>query len=96
MNIGRKYEKSRKNKGRLTVGSGNRWYDKGDQEKDQFLVELKATKHASFSVTKTHLAKIQAEAAQKNKYWAMLINIDGEEVLVTSGSWLDVLDEIAT
>lgn len=92
-NIGRDFEKRCKDRGRLTRGSGNQWHDKGDQEKEQFLVELKATRHASFSVTRKHLAKIKAEAAQKNKYWAMLIEIDGEEVLVTAGSWLDVLDE---
>lgn len=92
MNIGRKYERKNKKRGRLTVGSGNQWFDKGDLELKKFLVELKATKHKSYAINQATIEKIRYEAQQQDKYWAMLVELNGIEILITEGSWLEELD----
>lgn len=91
MNIGRKYEKNQK-KGRRTVGSGNKWFDKGDLELDKFLCELKATEKESFSVKNSYINKIKKEADALGKYWALKVEIGGKEVVVVDAEFLDVLD----
>lgn len=94
MNIGREYELTKKKQGRLTVGSGSKWFDKGDLSLPNFLLELKATAKKSYSLKKMVLEKIKGESLPKDKHWGMLISIDGFEVLVVDPSWLEVLNGI--
>lgn len=96
-NIGRRFEKTAKKESnvplRRTLGSGNLWFDKGDMEAENFLLELKATAKESFSLKREVIRKIQREANITSKHWGMLLQINGLEVLVVDPSWLSVLNE---
>lgn len=92
MNRGRKYERNCKI-GKPTVGSGNKWFDKGDRNTENFKIELKSTSHNSYSLKKETVEKIQAEAKSSGKDWAMLIDLNGTELLIVSPFWFDYLTD---
>lgn len=74
---------------RQTFASGAFWHDKGDIETMEYLVDTKATKHRSFSVTLQDWYKIAKEARQKKKVPALVIEF-GEElalVVITLGEF---------
>lgn len=67
---------------RRTFASGAFWHDKGDVETKEYLVDTKATKHRSFSVTLQDWYKIAKEARQKKKTPAMVIEFEEDLALV--------------
>jgi len=59
--------------GRLTPASGAKDGAKGDITKSQFLIESKATKHASITIKLAWLDKISKEAEDSGKVPAMIL-----------------------
>ena len=96
-NIGRVAEKNiaKRISGRTTVASGGGpIHDKGDVSKDDYLIEVKATKNDSMSIKKHWLDKITYEASQISKYPALAVQfVDGSGNLVPNGSWIMVKED---
>lgn len=61
---GRKFEKKPV---RQTIGSGNRWFDPGDQVTPTDMIEKKLTSKKSFSVTRELLKTLFYNAIMANK-----------------------------
>lgn len=78
--------------GKVTVGSGNQM-DKGDVKTDEFRVECKTTKAASFSLREEILCKITDEALATDRL--PMVNIQFEAtgnryVILREEDWLDL------
>lgn len=91
-------ENARRYGGRVTVGSGNR-VEKGDvRVKGKLRMECKSTKHASFSVTRDMLEKIEREAGMAGEIPALVVRfLEGghtSDELAVVPMW--VLDRICT
>lgn len=77
--------------GRQTIGSGNIDGDKGDIEAGRFLIEVKSTAKASFSLKADWLHKITAEALAKSKVPVLLVSFTTAEGRETkNGDWVMV------
>lgn len=71
--------------GKVTPGSGNRWFAKGDVKAKRFLIECKTTDKNSFRLELAVLRKIQMEAIAEGKDPAVCIDIGGVEYFVVPG-----------
>lgn len=74
-------------RGSRTVGSGNRWYSKGDVRAEDFLIENKRTDNKrSITLKLVDLLKIRSEALQKDRVPVLVFEIDGR-------SWAVIPDD---
>lgn len=77
--------------GRLTPGSGNKWFAKGDVRADDIRISCKSTSNNSFSVTKEDVREIEQIAWADLKEWAMALEINGRQLIVMDyRSFLDI------
>jgi len=67
---------------RRTFASGAFWHDKGDIETQEFLFDVKATQHRSYSLRIDDWEKIEKEAVGKQKSPGMVIMFEGGPKLV--------------
>jgi hypothetical protein len=94
---GQKAEKrlSKRIKAKLTPASGALEGAKGDMEKRNFLIESKATKHASISVTLEWLDKIAIEARDRGKDPALVIQfVDAAGNPWRGSSWVLIPERV--
>jgi hypothetical protein len=63
--------------GRLTPGSGNKWYAKSDVRTSTFVISCKQTDNDSFSITRGDFREIQKIAFQDGKDMALAIDMNG-------------------
>jgi len=78
--------------GRRTAGSGNQPGNKGDVRTDRWLVEAKTTTAKGYTVTMATWRKIELEAHRKLLEPALIIEIDGRQlVIVDYHAWLSLM-----
>ncbi len=65
---------AKKLKGRQTIGSGNKDWDKGDIRRGEFLIEAKSTTNDAFKIEYAQLCKIVAESTTKAKIPALSVS----------------------
>ena len=68
--------------GRRTVGSGNKWHDKGDIKTKDYLIEVKSTKKKSISLKLSWLKKIEKEAIKIGKKSALVLDIQDNKYIL--------------
>ena len=76
--------------GKAVPASGAFWHSKGDVRSDAFLIEGKATMHASFSVKKAIWEKIRREALLTGRIPVLMLRIQDRDLVV-----LDLEDFLA-
>jgi hypothetical protein len=83
-------KKSNKKKGqkfeekvRKTINSGALWFNKGDLETDDYLIECKHTEKKGFRISTKLLEKLWDEALSSNKLPFLVIEIEGENEIFT-------------
>ena len=65
------------------INSGAFWFDKGDLETEDYLIECKYTEKGSYSVNKKLFHKIWIEALEKHKLPKIIIGIkDDKKILI--------------
>jgi len=74
-NKGRDFEE----KIRKTIASGNLWFDKGDINTENFLIETKYTDKKSFRITEQIINKIWNDALDSNRLPRIVIGIPKNE-----------------
>ena len=79
-------------KGKAQPGSGNKWHSKGDVQSEDFLIECKQTRHASYTLSLKDLKKIERLAKEKAKLPMMIIEFigSGEYVVLRKEDFLSV------
>lgn len=68
--------------GGVTAASGAFWSRKGDVRTDDLLIEHKWTGKKSFSITRSVLDKISAEAIMDGRMPVLAIHLDGKDYVV--------------
>lgn len=68
--------------GKVTPGSGSKWFSKGDVRSENYIISCKQTNRNSFNLTRMDLREIENIAAADDKEWALAININGRKVVV--------------
>ena len=68
--------------GHTVVGSGNRWYAKGDVKSKDWLVECKRTDKQSYSLKKSELEKAIVEAVTDGREMMFQVEIDGLKLAI--------------
>ena len=68
--------------GRLTRGSGNKWYNPGDSKNSKWLIESKQTSKKYYSLSKEKLNKIYDDAIFSFRLPMMSIKIQDLDVVV--------------
>ena len=78
--------------GKAQPGSGNQWHSKGDVSSEDFIIECKQTRHASFTLSLRDLKKIERFAKEKAKLPVFIIEFmgSGEYVVLRKEDFLDV------
>jgi hypothetical protein len=80
-----RYEETKINNilgGRKTIGSGNKWFDKGDIKWEKYLIEAKATAKKSISLKLSWIDKIEQEAFKEGKEPAIVLSISGKKYIL--------------
>jgi hypothetical protein len=80
----RKQEKSvaKRLGGQLTVGSGSRWFNKGDVRTECYLVECKTTGKLSYTIKSSELRKIETEALLEGRNPVLVFDLDGRRYAI--------------
>jgi hypothetical protein len=78
--------------GRVTTGSGNQWFQKGDVKTAVFLIENKYTGKEQVTIKRVDLRKICDEATAEGLLPALCLELSGEHyVLMPRADFLEIL-----
>jgi len=64
---------AKREKGKVTPGSGNQWHSKGDVKSDARLIQVKSTVKKSYAITLKSLDEIERQAAAVDREPAFVI-----------------------
>ena len=81
--IGRNFEKrwAKKSSSKVTIGSGNLWFDKEDCKNSNWLFQTKATKKDVYSLNLNDIVKLKQNAKKTKRDWAFVIEFQAEHVI---------------
>lgn len=81
LRIARRAEISAANRfsGKVTAGSGNQWYQKGDVRLDNVIIEVKSTSKDTYRLTSAVVEKVKDAAKRSGVlYWIIVVSFSGE------------------
>jgi len=80
--------------GRVTTGSGNQWFAKGDVKTPVLLIENKYTGGEQITMKKVDLRKITDEAVAEGRVPALCLELSGDHyVVLPRGDFLELFGD---
>jgi len=87
---------AKKVKGKVTIGSGNLWFDKEDVKNSSWLFQTKATAKDKYSLKLVDINKLITNAKKTNRKWAFVVEFnsdDSQQRTCYIGTSYEILDE---
>jgi len=96
--IGKSLEKrtAKKSKGKVTIGSGNIWFDKEDCKNEDWLFQCKATDKDKYTLKLLDIDKLIKNSKKTERNWAFVVEFNSGNVQERTcyiGTSYEILDE---